>query len=85
MSRFGRREHSHGPRVLKGAEPPKKVLSEMNKTSTLLRDMLNPSFNKIVVNTKEMYDETQKWIESWNIFEEGLKGRKSYQESVIQA
>ena len=34
--------------------------------------------------TKEMYDETQKWIESWNIFEEGLKGRKSYEESVVQ-
>jgi NitT/TauT family transport system substrate-binding protein len=33
--------------------------------------------------TKEMYDETQRWIESWNIFEEGLKGRKSYQESVV--
>ena len=35
--------------------------------------------------TKEMYDETQKWIESWNIFEEGLKGRKSYEESVVSA
>jgi len=35
--------------------------------------------------TKEMYDETQKWIESWNIFEEGLNGRKSYDESVVQA
>jgi hypothetical protein len=35
--------------------------------------------------TKEMYDETQTWIESWNIFDEGLKGRKSYEESVVQA
>jgi NitT/TauT family transport system substrate-binding protein len=34
--------------------------------------------------TKEMYDETQKWIESWDIFEEGLKGRKSYEDSVVQ-
>jgi NitT/TauT family transport system substrate-binding protein len=34
--------------------------------------------------TKEMYDETQKWIESWNIFEEGLKGRKSYEDSVVR-
>jgi NitT/TauT family transport system substrate-binding protein len=34
--------------------------------------------------TKEMYGETQKWIESWNIFEEGLKGRKSYEDSVVQ-
>jgi len=35
--------------------------------------------------TKEMYDKTQQWIESWNIFEEGIKGRKSYEESVVQA
>jgi hypothetical protein len=35
--------------------------------------------------TKEMYDETQRWIESWDIFDEGLKGRKSYEESVVQA
>ena len=34
--------------------------------------------------TKEMYDETQKWIESWKIFEEGLKGRKSYEDSVVE-
>ena len=32
--------------------------------------------------TRQMYDETQKWIESWDIFEQGLKGRKSYEESV---
>jgi hypothetical protein len=32
--------------------------------------------------TKEMYDETQAWVESWDIFEEGLKDRKSYDESV---
>jgi hypothetical protein len=33
--------------------------------------------------TKEMYDETQKWIESWNIFEDGLKGRQTYEGAVI--
>jgi hypothetical protein len=32
--------------------------------------------------TAEMYEETQKWIESWNIFDEGLQGRKGYTESV---
>jgi NitT/TauT family transport system substrate-binding protein len=34
--------------------------------------------------TKEMYDQTQQWVESWNIFEEGLKGRKSYEDSVAK-
>ena len=33
--------------------------------------------------TKEMYGQTQKWVESWNIFDEGLAGRKNYQESVL--
>ncbi len=35
--------------------------------------------------TKEMYEETQRWVESWNIFEEGLKGRKGYDETVVHA
>lgn len=47
---------------LKGAEAPKKVLSEMSKTSTLLRDILNASFNRIVVNSKEMYNEVRNYI-----------------------
>jgi ribonuclease G len=47
---------------LKSAEAPKKVLSEMSKTSTLLRDMLNASFNRIVVNSKEMYNEVRNYI-----------------------
>jgi NitT/TauT family transport system substrate-binding protein len=35
--------------------------------------------------TREMYEQTQTWIESWNIFEEGLTSRKSYEESVVHA
>ena len=48
--------------ALKDAAAPKKVLSEMNKTSTLLRDILNPTFNKIVVNSKEMFDDIRNYI-----------------------
>lgn len=47
---------------LKGAQAPKKVLSEMSKTSTLLRDMLNASFNRIVVNSKETFHEIRNYI-----------------------
>jgi ribonuclease G len=47
---------------LKGAEAPKKVMSELSKTSTLLRDMLNASFNRIVVNSKETYHEIRNYI-----------------------
>jgi hypothetical protein len=34
--------------------------------------------------TKEMYETTQAWVESWNIFEEGLHDLKPYDESVAQ-
>ena len=47
---------------LKGTEGPKKVMSEMSKTSSLLRDMLNPSFNRIVVNSKEVFQEVRNYI-----------------------
>ena len=48
--------------ALKDATSPRKVLSEMDKTSTMLRDMLNPSFNKIVVTSKEMFDDIRTYI-----------------------
>lgn len=48
--------------ALKGEEAPRKVMSEMSKTSTLLRDMLNPSFNRIVVNSKEMFQDVRNYI-----------------------
>jgi hypothetical protein len=34
--------------------------------------------------TKEMYETTQAWVESWNIFEDGLQTLKPYDESVAQ-
>ena len=49
-------------RELKDAEAPKKVMSEMSKTSTLLRDMLNASFNRVVVNSKDTYHEIRNYI-----------------------
>ena len=47
---------------LRAAQAPKKVLSEMNKTGTLLRDMLNASFNRIVVDSKALFTEVSTHI-----------------------
>ncbi len=41
---------------LKNANPPRKLLSELDKTTSILRDLLSDNFNRIVVNDKEMYD-----------------------------
>ena len=40
---------------LHNANPPTKLLSELDKTTSILRDILSDSFNKIVVNDAEMH------------------------------
>ncbi|MFZ9661900.1 MAG: Rne/Rng family ribonuclease [Chitinophagaceae bacterium] len=48
---------------LKGAVAPYKVLSEQTKTTSMLRDLLNADFNKIVVNDKSIYNDTRSYIQ----------------------
>ena len=45
---------------LKGAVAPTRIMSEESKTNSILRDLLNEDFNKIVVNDKKVYDHTLK-------------------------
>jgi ribonuclease G len=51
-------------RQLNKAEPPKKLLSELDKASSILRDVLSDSFNKIVINEKELFDNTKALLEN---------------------
>ncbi len=44
------------------SKPPLKILSEQNKTTSLLRDLLNDDFNKIVTNNAEVHKETVQYI-----------------------
>lgn len=41
-----------------------KVLSEVDKTRGFLRDILNDSFNKIVVDNKELYDDARGYLQN---------------------
>ncbi len=50
-------------RNLKGAVAPSKILSEQNKTTSILRDLLNEDFNKVVVNDKNLFNETKSYIQ----------------------
>jgi ribonuclease G len=43
-------------------KPPKLLVSELNRTTALLRDVLNVSFNSIVVNDESMYREIKEYI-----------------------
>ena len=49
---------------MKNAHAPKKVLGELNRTSSLLRDILNNSFTNIHVNDDVIYNETKLYLKS---------------------
>lgn len=46
------------------AKAPTKLLSELDKTSSILRDVLSDSFNKIVVNDKELHYNIKNYLAS---------------------
>jgi len=45
------------------AKPPQKIIGEIDRTSAILRDALNESFNNIVVNDPLIYDEIRAYIQ----------------------
>ena len=47
---------------LQNSEPPQKLLSELDKTSSILRDILTDSFNRIVVNDRELFGNIKSFL-----------------------
>ena len=47
---------------LNQTRPPKLVISELDRTSAILRDMLSPDFNSIIVNDENIYNEIKEFI-----------------------
>jgi ribonuclease G len=50
-------------RNLKGSVAPAKILSEQTKTTSMLRDLLNEDFNKIVINDRNIFNDTKSYIQ----------------------
>jgi ribonuclease G len=48
---------------LKSAVAPAKIFSEQAKTTSILRDLLNADFNRIVVNDKNIFNSTKSYIQ----------------------
>lgn len=48
---------------LRSAVAPAKILSEQTKTTSMLRDLLNADFNRIVTNDKGIFSETKNYIQ----------------------
>ncbi|GJM59600.1 MULTISPECIES: Rne/Rng family ribonuclease [Persicobacter] len=53
-----------GIKALKTAKPRDKVIGEMGRASSILRDMLNESFDQIVSDDEEVFEEVQNYIRS---------------------
>jgi ribonuclease G len=64
----------------KGAKPPHLFISELNRTSTILRDVLSVSFNNIYVNNETILRELREYIST--IAPEKEKIVKPYSGSV---
>ena len=47
---------------LPSTEPAKKILGEIDRTSTLLRDILNPDFQHIYVNDNSIFEEIRSYV-----------------------
>lgn len=47
---------------LHNAKAPKKILSELDKTSSILRDILSDSFNKITTNDRELHNNIKTYL-----------------------
>lgn len=48
--------------ALNSAKPPMKIIGELNRTSSILRDLLNASFNSISVNDSHLFDEIKSYV-----------------------
>ncbi len=50
-------------RNLLGAVAPAKILSEQTKTTSILRDLLNEDFNRIVINDRNIFNDAKNYIQ----------------------
>ena len=50
-------------RNLRKAVAPAKILSEQTKTTSILRDLLNEDFNRIIVNDRNVFNDTKNYIQ----------------------
>ncbi|MDJ1468769.1 Rne/Rng family ribonuclease [Cytophagaceae bacterium DM2B3-1] len=52
----------NGMKLLREAKPREKIIGEMNRASSMLRDMLNESFDSITVDDKDAYEDIRTYI-----------------------
>lgn len=51
-----------GMKALKDAKPRDKVIGEMSRSSSILRDMLNESFDSVIVDDKAVFEDVKSYV-----------------------
>ncbi len=69
-----------GIKGLKASKPREKVIGEMNRANSILRDVLNESFDSIIVDDKTLHEEIKQYIQK--IAPDKEKILKLYQSKV---
>lgn len=55
---------AEGTQLLPKAEPGDKIIGELSRASSLIRDLMNENFDSIVVDNKPVYEEIKSYIRS---------------------
>ena len=63
LSMLGRNLENHSEESKRRSVLLQKYLSEQTKTTSMLRDLLNEDFNKIVVNDRNIFNDTKNYIQ----------------------
>ena len=69
---------------IKITEPGKKIIGEIDRSSTILRDLLNASFNNVVVNDPVVFEETRQYIKSISPEQEKIVKLHKGKESIFE-
>lgn len=69
---------------LPAIEPAKKVLGEIGRTSTILRDILNPDFQHIYTNEHSMFEEVKSYIHEISPDLEGIVRLHKHKEPIFE-
>ncbi len=51
-----------GMKLVFNAKPKQRIIGELSRTSSLLRDLLNESFDNITVDNKDLYEELREYV-----------------------
>ncbi len=61
-----------GMKLLRDAKPRERIIGEMNRASSIIRDMLNESFDSITVDEQTVYDDIKQYIHTIAPEKEGI-------------